>query len=179
MERPLGCLIEDLRLPGHKQLAAHWLDLYDRARALPRLSEIDALKFSKALADTWIADLETAEDGGQRFRFRLMGEKLVQWYGRNPKGLLYEDVFAPELLPRMNEESRQLLAGPNAAYHHTHSTIPHWTVPALFERLAFPLADASGKPAHLLGATVFNGESSAPDIGYWYRVPLPWQSREV
>jgi len=172
MERPLDCLIEDLRLPGHKQMAAHWLDLYGRAQALPKLNEIDALKFPKALADAWIADGEAGADGLVHFRFRLMGEKLVQWYGRNPKGLLYEAVFAPELLPRMNEESRRLLAGPNAAYHHMHSNIPHWTVPALFERLVFPLADAAGKPAHLLGATVFNGEASAPGIGFWYPVAI-------
>jgi hypothetical protein len=173
LDRPLSSLLQDLRLPGHRQMAEHWLDLYGRAgHRLPALGDLDATRFPKALNDSWIVD---AEDDG-RFRMRLAGEGLVQWYGFNPKGRYYEDIFPATVLPVVTAQSRRVLQGPCIGYHHMHSTIPDWTVPAAFERLALPLADAQGRCRHILGATLFKGqndlgrgvEATFVDADHWY-----------
>lgn len=175
MDRPLNALLSDLRLPGHLQLAEHWLELYqNHGHRVPSLSTLDPIRFPKALADSWIVD---AEDG-DRFRIRLSGETLVSWYGFNPKGRYYEELFAPAILPVVTEQSRRVVADPAICYHRMHTTIPDWTVPAFFERLALPLADAEGRVRHLVGATLFLGEAdhgkggkaAVVDADYWYAV---------
>ena len=173
MDRDLGDLLTDLRLPGHRQMAQHWLDLHARAgQRLPALADLDPTQFPKALNDSWIVDV--TDDG--RFRMRLSGEGLTRWYGFNPKGRYYEDIFPAAVLPVVTAQSHRVLNGPCIGYHHMHSTIPDWTVPAAFERLALPLADAEGRCRHILGATLFQGQSDLGrgpaatfmDAEYWY-----------
>lgn len=175
MDRALSDLLTDLRLPGHRQMAQHWLELYERAgRRVPALADLDAMQFPRALNDSWIVD---ATDDG-RFRMRLAGEGLSRWYGFNPKGRHYEEFFPPAVLPVVSAQSRHVLEGPYIGYHHMHSTIPEWTVPAAFERLALPLADADGRCRHILGATLFHGhndlgrgpEATFVDADHWYAV---------
>jgi hypothetical protein len=174
MTRTLHTLLADLGQPGHRAVAEHWIALYRRKGGIPPLSAIDPLQFPRALADAWIVD---AEDG-DRFRIRLMGETLVHWYGRNPKGLYYEDLFAPAILPVVTQQSRQVVQAPCILYHQMQSTIPDWTVPASFERLAFPLCDAAGRIRHILGATVFSENTNfgrggvATRIGSEYRYEI-------
>jgi hypothetical protein len=169
MDRPLDSLINDLQLPSHRAVAGHWLGLYARDHAIPVLADIDPLQFPRALADAWIVD---ATDDGH-FCFRLMGENLVAWYGRNPKGQYYEDLFPPMLLPLLTAQSRRVIDQPCAGYHRVHTKIPEWTAPRCFERLTFPLRDSDGRRRHILGISVFNLEpegDSAPDIDYWYPI---------
>ncbi len=182
VNRPLDTLLSDLRLPGHRALAAHWLALHDAAgRRIPALSSIDPLQFAPALKDAWIVDAE--EDG--RFRMRLGGETLTDWYGFSTRGRLYEEMFGPAALPLVTEQTRRVLQTPCIGYHRVHPEIAErdHTVPAAFERLALPLTDAEGRIRHMIGATRFigrtdpdaaagaAGSSDAEEVAFWY--PLP------
>lgn len=179
MDRALDTLLQDLQLPGHRAVAEHWLGLYRAAGRIPALGDIDALQFPKALAEAWIVDAET--DG--RFRIRLMGESLVQWYGRSVKGLYYEDLFSPAILPVVTEQSRLVIDRPCIGYHRMQTTIPDWRLPAAFERLALPLLAGDGRVGHILGATLFHdrdsvthgrgGLSTLMEADYWYPLPSP------
>jgi len=174
MNRPLHALMEDLHLPGHRAVAAHWLELHAAAGArLPALTAIDPLRFAKALPDIWIVDAEP--DG--RFRFRLVGETLVAWYGVNPKGRHYEDIFPDSVLPAVHEDSRRILAGPCIGYQKMHSQVADSHVPAAYERLVLPLAGDDGAPRHLLGVSRFRSHAESerarlpePDVSYWYAI---------
>lgn len=174
-DHPFDSLLADLHLPGHRVVAQHWLDLYSQQQTIPRLSDIDPLCFVQALPDVWIVD---ATDAG-RFRIRLMGETLVEWYGRNPKGLCYDDIFTPAMLPLVTQQSRRIIDQPCIGYHRMHTTIPDWTKPADFERVAFPLRRADGSIGHILGVTVFNdgalfgrgGATTHVDADSWYDIP--------
>ncbi len=171
MDRPLDSLLADLDLPGHRAVAEHWLALYAKAGTVPSLAEIDPLHFHRALPDAWIVDL--TEDG--RFQFRLMGETLVQWYGRNPKGLYYQDLFPASVVPLLEEQSHRVLQRPCAGFQRVHTSVPAGThMPRSFERLTFPLRDKSGeKIAHILGNSIFNRAAGepAPEREFWYPIP--------
>lgn len=171
MDRPLENLLDDLDLPGHRAVAEHWLGLYARAGTVPSLAEIDPLHFHRALPDAWIVD--ATADG--RFRFRLMGETLVQWYGRNPKGLSYQDLFPADVVPVLEEQSQMVLRRPCAGFQRVHTDVPTGShMPRSFERLTFPLRDkANEKILHILGNSIFNRAAGdpAPEREYWYPIP--------
>lgn len=164
-------LLDDVELPGHRAVADHWMSLYLRDRAIPTLAEIDPLHFHRALPDAWVVD---ATDDG-RFKFRLMGETLNAWYGRNPKGLYYEDLFAPAIAGMLVQQSRQVLQRPCAGFQRVHTRVPDLNSPRSFERLTFPLRDkATGRIRHILGNSIFNRNRDgdpAPEADFWYPVP--------
>lgn len=169
LNRPLDKLLDDLDLPGHRAVAEHWMALYRRNRAIPTLAEIDPLNFPRALSDAWIVD---ATDDG-RFKFRLMGETLVQWYGRNTKGLYYQDLFPASVVPVLEMQSKRVLEQPCAGFQRVHTNAVERHMPRSFERLTFPLRDKDGKRvAHILGNSIFNREAGepAPEHEYWYPI---------
>ena len=171
MDRPLDTLLADLDLPGHRAVAGHWLELYAKAGTVPSLAEIDPLHFHRALPDAWIVDL--TDDG--RFCFRLMGETLQAWYGRNTKGLSYQDLFPAHVVPVLEQQSRRVLERPQAGFQRVHTNVPDGAhMPRAFERLTFPLRDkAGGRIVHILGNSIFNRDAGepAPEREYWYPIP--------
>lgn len=170
MDRSLDTLLDDIDLPGHRAVAEHWLALYLRNRTIPTLAEIDPLNFPRALSDAWIVD-RTDDD---RFKFRLMGETLVQWYGRTTKGLYYQDLFPPHVVPVLEMQSRRVMEQPCAGFQRVHTNATGLHMPRSFERLTLPLRDKDGKRvAHILGNSIFNREAGepAPEREYWYPIP--------
>lgn len=169
MDRPFDSLLNDLQLPGHRAVAGHWLGLYMRNRAIPTLAEIDPLHFHRALPDAWIVD--AMEDG--RFRFRLMGETLINWYGRNTRGQYYEDLFQPALVTVLIAQSRLVLDRPCAGFQRVHTKATEAHAPRLFERLSLQLRDKDGRLRHILGNSIFSHArdgGAPPELNYWYPV---------
>jgi len=171
MDRPLDSLLTDLDLPGHRAVAEHWLLYRAGGNTIPSLAQLDPLHFHRALPDAWIVD--AAEDG--RFRFRLMGETLVAWYGRNPKGLYYQNLFPASVVPLLETQSRRVLEQPCAGFQRVHTNVPAGAqMPRAFERLTFPLREKDGdRILHILGNSIFNRAAGepAPEREYWYPIP--------
>lgn len=165
-------MLEDLRLVPLRPLVQHWLDLYHRDAAIPKLRDLDPLRFAASMRHAWIIDAEP----GDILRFRLSGEALIEWYGFNLKGRRYDEVFPPVTLPEVTDKTWRVLHGPSAVYQFMTARMPDWIEPAAFERIGLPLATAEGEIAHMLGATLFeqrvyNGKGSvdtAPGHEYWY-----------
>lgn len=154
MTRPLASLLENLTLPGHRAVAQHWLALYRAAgNRVPTLSSLDPLQFPAALADSWIVDL--AED--DRFRFHLLGQNMISWRGSNAKGMSFEEIYPPDVLPLVNGMARRVIGQPAISYQQMQSQIRDWSLPIPIERIALPMADGSGRIRHLFGATIIKG----------------------
>src|SRR3546814_10021108 len=92
---------------------------------------MDRVGVQKARPDVWMVD---AEAGG-RFRFRLCGEALVAWYGVNPKGRHYDDIFPASVMAQVVAESRRILDTPAIGYQKLRSQVADDHVPAAYERL--------------------------------------------
>lgn len=173
MQRPLDALLDDIALPGHRQMVQHWLDLYAAAgHRIPRYRALDPLRFPLALPDIWI--VEWRDDG--RLYFQLLGENLVSWYGYSPKGKSMEEVYPPEMVPLINALSHGVLGRPAINYQKAHSLTPHWSVAIPMERIAVPLADEQGRLRWVAGITTFlesHGHGSGPVSSrvaqeFWY-----------
>ncbi|MCW0233912.1 MAG: PAS domain-containing protein [Ferrovibrio sp.] len=175
MDRPLSSLLETLTLPGHRAATQHWLALYRAGdNRVPMLHDLDPLQFSAALPDIWIVDLDP--DG--RFRFHLLGQNMIDWHGSNPKGLSFEDIYTPEMLPVVTAMVRRVIEQPAVVYQKAQSVTRNRSLPVPIERIALPLADAEGRVRHLFGVTVFmtrDGHGSGPlrtelQVDDWYPV---------
>lgn len=177
MSLPFHALLDDLQQPGLRRLAAHWLDLYRQTGAVPALRNLDPLGFSTMLKHVWI--VETGDDG--QFRIRLAGEILTEWYGTNPKGRSFKEMFSPQMLPLLNAIARRVIDGPSATWHRMRTTMPQRSEPAGFERLALPMTGTDGRVRYIFGATVFddpldNGRGGLQTVlerEVWYGIPAP------
>lgn len=151
MDQPLSRLPDALTLPGHRAVARHWLALYRAAdNRVPALGNLDPLQFSVALPDIWIVDL--ADDG--RFRFHLLGQNMISWRSGNAKGMSFEEIYPPEMLPVVNGMARRAITQPAVSHQQMLSRIRDWSLPIPVERVALPMADAQGHIRHLFGATI-------------------------
>lgn len=181
MNRPLVALNEDIGHPALRSMAAHWLTLHERTGGIPRLRDIDPLRFTAAMKDAWVID---AEPDGE-FRFRLSGETLVEWYGYNPKGRTLREICTPALFKVLDSNSRRMVDGPAILYHRMRSWMPDRSDPASFERIGLPLSDMEGHVRHLLGATcfdrhVFNGKGAiSTEVEFEYVYELGPASRQT
>ncbi len=176
MQRPLDALVDDVALPGHRQMVRHWFDLYAAAgNRIPRYRALDPVRFPLALPDVWI--VEWRDDG--RLYFQLLGENLVEWYGYSPKGKAMEEVYPPAMVPLINALSFEVLGQPAVCYQRAHSLTSHWSVPIPMERVAFPMTDETGRLRWVAGITTLfdsHGHGSGPVSSriaeeFWY--PLP------
>lgn len=152
MDRPLSSLLDILTLPGHRTVALHWLSLYRAGgNQVPALRDLDPLQFPAGLPDIWIVN----HDPDGRFRFHLLGQNMIDWHGSNPKGLSFEEIYTPALLPVVTEMVRRVIGQPAICYQQAQSVTRNRSLPVPIERIALPLADADGRVRHLFGVTVF------------------------
>jgi hypothetical protein len=175
VDRPLSTLTENLTLPGHCAVAQHWLTLYRAgSNRVPALRDLDPLQFPAALPDIWIVN----HDADGRFRFHLLGQNMIDWHGSNPKGLSFEDIYTPEMLPVVTAMIRGVIERPAICYQQALSMTRNRSLPVPIERIALPLADADGNIRHLFGVTVFKtteGHGDGPlrteiQLDAWYPV---------
>jgi hypothetical protein len=75
--------------PKFRDLKAYW-NAKRGARAMPRRADIDPLDLRTHLGGLVIVEVLA---GPERFRFRLVGTKVVEAYGRDSTGKTVEQVF--------------------------------------------------------------------------------------
>lgn len=175
VDRSLDTLLQDQTLTTHRVVTAHWLDLYAAAgNRVPRLRDLDAIRFAAALPDVWIVDAET--DG--RYRFHLAGQSLIDWYGSSPKGLYMEQIYPPAVLAFITVTAESIIGKPAVCFQKATSLTRNWNLPIPMERLGFPMVDDAGRVRHIFGITTFfsreghgqGPEPSKAEVEIWYPV---------
>ncbi|MEK9970129.1 MAG: PAS domain-containing protein [Ferrovibrio sp.] len=155
MIRPLSDLLETLTLPGHRAAAEHWLALYGAAgNRVPKLRDLDPLRFPAALPDVWIVD--HGDDG--RFRFHLLGQNMIDWRGANAKGLSFEEIYPPDRVPVVNSMALRVISEPAISHQQMLSRIRDWSLPIPVDRIAMPVCDEAGRIRHMFGVTIVRGQ---------------------
>ncbi|SDF06653.1 PAS domain-containing protein [Thalassobaculum litoreum DSM 18839] len=89
----LGDTIED---PDIRHLFEYW-KAAAAGRSAPRRDEIDPpIDLPTYLPTTLMFDVERETEGSLQFRYRLMGTQLVDFAGRELKGLTIQEAFGAE-----------------------------------------------------------------------------------
>jgi hypothetical protein len=141
--------------PKLRALHVYWLGLWVGDR-LPARRQIDPLAIPQLLDSLYLIDIEREP---LRFRYRLMGTKLVFFRGRELKGLYMDEAHAQFETSPIRQHYEELAK----------TAEPQWRKgPTLFnwgegrhsiERLLLPLATDGESPDCILGMSVFEDET--------------------
>lgn len=75
--------------PRIKELVSHWNGLRPDG-GLPGRQHLDPVRIPSVLANIWLVDVQREP---MRFRFRLVGTRVVEFLGRDPTGRWIDDVY--------------------------------------------------------------------------------------
>lgn len=112
---------------------------------------LEVLHATGALPFAMVVDVV---DGGEKFRFRLVGTRIVEMAGRDVTGRTFEEVYPAPLAAKFTEVHRWVTAERRPA-RYTGSLYFHGKDYYSFELLWLPLADGGSHVAINLGAMVF------------------------
>jgi len=129
------------------QLLAYWCDRRGR-RALPALSDIDPTDIPSVLGQIWLCDHLA---GCGRFRYRLAGEKINAFWGRNIAGKHLEEIVPPGRLDSAAEKLRMACELPAIVHDRICLSLTE-EIACNGERMILPLSDDGVRVNVLLGA---------------------------
>jgi hypothetical protein len=133
---------EHITHPDLRLLYEYWLGVC-RGRIMPRRVDIDPTELpGRVWEHLTLADV-VAEGGAMRFRYRLVGEQLVDALGRNPVGEFYDAVLPKEGGYRdyVTGVYRTVVDTKKPYYTENTYTLAGQSVPMLTKRLTLPLSD--------------------------------------
>ncbi len=131
-----------------RRLIAYWLDKRG-ARAMPALADVDPVEIPWALGRIWLCDY-LAESG--RFRYRLAGEFINSFWGRNIAGKHLDEILPSDRLKAVTKKVRTVRERP-AIVHDRVSLSLAEEISKSGERLILPLSDDGTRVTALLGAS--------------------------
>ena len=131
-----------------RRLIGYWLDKRG-ARAMPALGSVDPVEIPWALGRIWLCDY-LAESG--RFRYRLAGEFVNSFWGRNIAGKHLDEVFPPDRLKSVTKKVRTVRQGPAIVHDRVSLTLAD-EIAKSGERVMLPLSDDGKNVNALLGAS--------------------------
>ena len=131
-----------------RRLIAYWLDKRSQ-RSMPSRGDIDPVDIPWALEWIWLCDYQPAD---RRFRFRLAGEQVNDFWGSSIGGR-YLDEIVPET--RVGDASRfyRVASDGPCVIHDIGRLFLEDEVFATGERIILPLSDDGRGVTGLLGAS--------------------------
>jgi len=130
-----------------------------RQNRLPVRADLNPADIPRLLPFIYIVDVEREP---LRFRFRLVGTRVCEWFGHDATGRYVDDPLQGDLDPGMAEVYRQVLESRVPRY--VHRDVPELgNLVHSFDRLVLPLAGQDGVVEKLI-------------CGLWVR---PWQEQRA
>ena len=116
------------------------------ADGLPGRQHIDPAEITAMLPGVWLVDVATVP---LRFRYRLVGSKLVEFFGHDPTGRWLDEVF--DLFPKSatNEDFKSIVAERRGLWRRGKPRLVYEKEFKLLERIFLPLA-ANGTDVDML-----------------------------
>lgn len=137
---------------------AYWQELVEKAGRLPSRAQIDPISIPTLLANIFLLDVL---ESPLRFRYRLVGSKLVAAGGRELTGMLMEDAH-PNLFVAQSYPDYPACVRAHRIGRRLGSPVFDWDRRHVrIERLLLPLATDGRNVDMILGLSVFftaNGE---------------------
>jgi len=140
-----------------RDLAGHWNDARGN-RTMPAWSDLKPRQIVKTLPIIWAYTYDVKSD---TFTGRLAGDRIVEAFGKNFRGLPLAAIQPPEAFPWVHRQLRRVLLEP-AAYLGTGRVFQQCDRYGRGERIILPLGGAHG--AGVIGATDYRPSSFIPGI---------------
>lgn len=142
--------VDGITEPALRRLYDYWRGLH-RGSLLPRRGDLDPAEFRNLLEWFFIYDVV---DDGRDYRVRLAGAQLCAAFGREMRGLTFDEIHPAAVADEVRQEFDGVVS----------RRLPHCVVrraiwnnntELVYERLAFPLAGDGDAVEHIAGASVF------------------------
>lgn len=128
----------EISSPALRDLYLYWLEKWQGAR-MPARADIEPLEIPTLLPVVYLVDIE---GDPRRFRFRLIGTRIVAWFGRDLTGGYLSDQLVARYaeVADSGRPAYDALYAPSKEGRH-----------GFYQRLLLPLAGEDGGTAMLLG----------------------------
>jgi hypothetical protein len=158
--------------PIARLVAEHWLAIRRPGQSVPLRSDLDLPSIARALPNLMLIEREASSP--PVFRVRLAGEEINRLFRRSVKGLLIDDLFAPEHAGTTIRLLQQVLDLP-AVCHQAGPLYRQGSTALPCEKLSLPLVGGSGNSGagrHLvLSVLVWNWDLDPRQEGQLLQVP--------
>lgn len=134
--------------PVLRRLIGYWIDKR-MPRAMPSRGEIDPVEIPWALSWIWLCDYLPAD---RRFRFRLAGEQVNDFWGSNIGGRYLDEIVPEDQASAADAFLHSATDGP-AIVHDRGQILLEDEVFATGERIVLPLSEDGREVTGLLGAS--------------------------
>ena len=141
--------------PKLRALHSYWVSLW-RADRLPARQQIDPLAIPQLLDSVYLIDIERDP---LRFRYRLMGTKLVSFRGRELKGLYMDEAHAQFETSPIRLQYEELARRAEPQWRKGAALFNWGEGRQSIERLLLPLATDGATPDCILGMSVYEEET--------------------
>jgi len=125
-----------------------WLDKRGR-RAMPSLCDIDAAEIRSVLAKVWLCDYVA---DSVRFRYRLAGEEINDFWRCNLSGKYLDEVVPLDRREAVTQKSRMVANVPAVVHDRACLSLTE-EIQRTGERVILPLSDDGRRVNALIGAT--------------------------
>lgn len=136
---------EKISSPILRCIYQYWLEKAG-AEGAPARGDIEPLDLPRYLPHIFL--VEVSEEG--RFRYRVVGTRIVDWSGFDPTGKHLKDVAKLYDVERIRSDF-QSVAGARAPRYDLHQAPWAGRDYMQYHRLLAPLAEKDGRVTHLLG----------------------------
>lgn len=139
-------IVQDQRL---RVLCSYWLERRGD-RTMPRRADIDPADLPEILPYVWVYDYMPPD----RFRCRMIGERVGRLFYPPPVGRLIDEIFTADKVPEITNRFMSMVVRRQAAHTLGSCTLSTGRkVPG--ERITLPLSDDGEIADALIGATVY------------------------
>lgn len=125
------------------------------ARFAPCRADILPSQFRSHLRHMQFIDVVDDGTGALRFRYRMIGTKLVEVFGSEFAGKFVEDLFGAEKCDALNTLYQEVCSARRPVFVHCHYRAPKGLV-FKSDRLYFPLSEDAETVTMIMGVILFN-----------------------
>lgn len=164
IETPTLLDLQEFRSNLVGQYIRDFFDYWDRlrgSRSMPMRSEVDPLDVPRPILPS-LYILIRDDDGG--FRFRLVGTRLAEIFGRDITGKRIEEVLRDEVLSNALRSYDMIIRMKKPSHSRARYFPASGENPFLYQRLTLPLG-TDAQTTHLLGA-LFLQREDLPFVTY-------------
>jgi hypothetical protein len=148
----LDDILTEFPFDSFRVLAAFWRESAGDAGELPVIDDLDLVKAWKIASRLVVLDLHGPLEGAHRYRWRYAGTMLRDLAGFEMTGCFDDEVFPSDRLKDMRTVYDEMLrTGAPHAWHYHALTKDRDREFLWYWRLMLPVADADGRPRHLVG----------------------------